>query len=231
MKGTPLPDLNRQPELGQARFKTLYELTRMIDRSEQEILDFSLEAGVTLTGSEIGYIYFASGDETELYLHAWSEKVMPQCSLASYPDAYKVSETGLWGEAVRQRKPIITNDYKNSPYQRGYPRGHVPVKNHMNLPVFDNGKIVVIAGVGNKNGDYGREDVQILSLIMDGMWNIVKRKRVEKELRQINEAQEKIIEEKTAELKKTNEELHYIIDKQAQTEVVLLKEKLFSGSF
>lgn len=227
-----MTDLNRQLALAQIRFTTLHELTRMIDRSEHEILEFSLEAGVRATDSEIGYIYFASDDETELYLHAWSKKVMPQCAVTSYPDAYKVADTGLWGEAVRQRRPVITNDYQSSPFRRGVPEGHVPVRNHMNLPVFDNNRIVILAGVGNKAGDYTEEDVQQLSLIMDGMWNIIKRKRTEEELRTVNENLEKIVEERTTELQQSNEELHYIIEKQAQTEVALARrEALFRGVF
>ena len=227
-----MTNLDRQLELAKIRFKTLYELTRMIDCSEKGILDFAMEAGVKVTDSEIGYIYFVSENESELYLHAWSKNVMPQCCIETYPDEYKVSETGLWGEAVRQRKPIITNEYETSPLRRGYPKGHVPVRNHMNLPVFDNGRIVIIAGVGNKKGDYTEEDVQQLSLIMDGTWNIVKRKRLEDELRQTNDNLEKIIDERTSELQKANEELHYIIDKQAQTEVALAKrEAIFRGVF
>ncbi|MCG8688402.1 MAG: diguanylate cyclase, partial [Desulfobacterales bacterium] len=227
-----MTNLDRQLELAKIRFKTLYELTRMIDCSEKGILDFAMEAGVKVTDSEIGYIYFVSENESELYLHAWSKNVMPQCCIETYPDEYKVSETGLWGEAVRQRKPIITNEYETSPLRRGYPKGHVPVRNHMNLPVFDNDRIVIIAGVGNKKGDYTEEDVQQLSLIMDGTWNIVKRKRLEDELRQTNDNLEKIIDERTSELQKANEELHYIIDKQAQTEVALAKrEAIFRGVF
>ncbi len=177
----------KQRKIDQLRFKALYDLSKMINKSRQEILDFALEAGVRVTNSKIGYIYLCSEDETELYLHAWSKNVMPQCSVQSYPDKYLVSETGLWGEAVRKRKPIITNDYKKSPLRRGYPEGHVPVKRHMNLPVFDNEKIVIVAGVGNKSEEYAQEDVQQLSLIMDGMWHILKRKQTEEDLKKTNE--------------------------------------------
>lgn len=218
--------------MDRTRFNILYELSRMAARSEQEILDFALEAGVTVTESDIGYIYLASADETKLFLHAWSKNVMPNCSVENYPDAYNVSDTGLWGEAVRQRKAIITNDYDQSPFKKGYPEGHLPVKKHMNLPVFDDEKIVLIAGVGNKKTDYTQEDVQQLSLIMDGMWNIVKRKRIEEQLRQTNENLEKMIQERTVALEKTNDELHRIIEMQRITEQRLVKsEAVFRGVF
>lgn len=221
-----------QREIDQKRFKALYDLSKMHNEPRQAILDFALEASVKITSSSIGYIYLASEDEEELSLHAWSKNVMPECNVDSYPDAYKVCETGLWGEAVRQRKPIITNNYSKSSYKKGFPKGHIEVKNHMNIPVFDNDRIVIVAGVGNKDGDYTDEDVQQLTLMMDAMWNILKRKEIEDELIKTNENLEKIIEERTVELEKANEELYRIIAKQQLIEVELKKnEKLFRGVF
>lgn len=170
-------------ELDEIRFEALYNLSQMINEPEQAILDYALEAGVRVTDSKIGYIYFVNKDESEFTLHAWSKGVMSQCTIQSYPDAYKVSETGLWGEAVRQRRPVITNDYEASPLRQGYPEGHVAVKRHMNLPVEDNGKIVLLAGVGNKEEEYTEEDVRQLFLIMNGMWRIIQRKRDEEALK------------------------------------------------
>ena len=170
-------------ELDEIRFEALYNLSQMINEPEQAILDYALDAGVRVTDSKIGYIYFVNKEETEFTLHAWSKGVMSQCTVQSYPDAYKVSETGLWGEAIRQRRPVITNDYEASPLRRGYPEGHVAVKRHMNLPVEDNGKIVLLAGVGNKEEEYTEEDVRQLFLIMNGMWRIIQRKRDEAALK------------------------------------------------
>ena len=46
----------------------------------------------------------------------------------------------------------------------------------MNIPIFDGGKIVALAGVGNKGDDYNGSDVRQLELMMDGMWKILQRK-------------------------------------------------------
>ena len=198
--GKSMGTSEKRREIDQIRFKALYDLSKMINDSRQNILDFALEAGVKVTGSEIGYIYFSNDDETELSLHAWSKDVMPQCRIKSYPEKYLVSETGLWGDAVRQRRPVITNDYENIPHKKGYPKGHVPVKRHMNLPVFDSDKIVLISGVGNKKDPYTDEDIRQLSLLMDGMWNILKRKQAEEELQRINaQLKQDLIERKKLE--------------------------------
>jgi signal transduction histidine kinase len=177
--------------LDEIRFESLYTLSQMLNESEQVILDYALEAGVRVTASKIGYIYFVNQDESELKLHAWSKSVMSQCSVPNCHAAYKLSETGLLGEAVRQRRPVITNDYDTSPSRRGCPEGHVVVTRHMNLPVEANGKIVLLAGVGNKDEDYTEEDVRQLFLIMNGVWSIIQRKRDDEAIKKaLNEARQ-----------------------------------------
>ena len=101
------------------------------------------------------------------------------------PIVYPLETTGLWGESVRQRKPIITNDYAApDPHKRGTPEGHVPIVRHMNIPVFQGDRIVAVAGVGNKSTDYDEGDLRQLQLLMDGWWQIVMRKKTQEELHQ-----------------------------------------------
>ncbi|MEJ2201456.1 MAG: bacteriohemerythrin, partial [Desulfuromonadaceae bacterium] len=85
-------------------------------------------------------------------------------------------------DCVRQRRPVIHNDYPTLANRKGMPKGHVPVIREMVVPVFRGGRIVAIVGVGNKPVDYTDADVQILSLLGDFSWEIVIRKRVEEEL-------------------------------------------------
>ena len=56
------------------------------------------------------------------------------------------------------------------------------MKRHMNIPVFDGTRIVIVAGVGNKSGEYEDGDIEQLTLLMEGMWRLLERKRAEEEL-------------------------------------------------
>jgi PAS domain S-box-containing protein len=177
--------------LDEERLESLLELNNMTESSESELTHFAMETAVHLTKSTIGYIAFVNEDETTLTMYAWSRSAMEECSVGRKPVIYKVSETGLWGEAVRQRKAIITNDYsKPTTPKKGIPEGHVHISRHMNVPIFDGNKIVMVAGVGNKVTEYDSNDVGQIMLLMKGLWSIVCRKRVENEMLDSKEAAE-----------------------------------------
>jgi signal transduction histidine kinase len=169
--------------LDESRLETLLRLNQMTEASLQELTDFSLEEAVRLTKSGIGYLAFLNDEETVLTMHAWSKTAMKQCAIMDKPLVYPVGSTGLWGEAVRQRRAVITNDYTApNPLKKGYPEGHVHVLRHMNTPVFDGKRIVAVAGVGNKEGLYDESDVRQLNLLMQGMWRLIQRKQAESQL-------------------------------------------------
>ena len=171
--------------LNEARLESLIKLGQMTSASEKEITDFALDEAIKLTGSTIGYIAYTNEDESILTMYSWSEEAMAECKIDDKPIVYKTIETGLWGEAIRQRKPVITNNYNEyNPYKKGYPGGHVPLTRHMNVPIFDGDHIVAVAGVGNKTEDYTESDVLQLTLMMSGIWSIIQRQRSEEALRQ-----------------------------------------------
>jgi PAS domain S-box-containing protein len=174
--------------LNEPRLDALLRLSQMSEKSLQEVLDFGLEEAIRLTDSKIGYIYFYDEQSEIFTLYSWSSSVMQQCTITEKQTTYELQKTGLWGEAVRQRKPIITNDYSApNRLKKGYPEGHVHLTRHMNLPVFMGGKIVSVIGVGNRETDYAEVDVAQLQLFMEGLWNIVEKKRIEDELRKSEE--------------------------------------------
>lgn len=208
--------------LEQSRLEALLDLSQMTMAPMQEITDFALEAAVRLTGSTIGYLAFMNEDETVLTMHSWSKAAMEQCAIIDKPIVYPVETTGLWGEAVRQRKPVITNDYSvPDPLKKGYPKGHVKITRHMNVPVFDGERIVAVAGVGNKNEYYDESDVRQLKLLMQGMWRLIRRRRDEQALQEAHDKLERRVKERTSELDKANRELKREVAERKKAETVL----------
>ncbi len=169
------------------RMTSLLAINQMTGGSYQEIIAAVVEDGIQMTRSTIGYLATLNEDETVMTMQYWSKSAHASCMVVDQPIVYPVEKTGLWGEAVRQRKPVITNDYAApNPCKRGTPEGHVPVIRHINIPVFEKGRIVAVVGVGNKPTDYDDRDMRQLQLLMDGWRHIVVRKESEESLLETN---------------------------------------------
>ena len=169
-------------DLDEQRFKALYTLSRMFDRTEEEILDYALVQSVYMTDSRMGYIGFLDDNESELLLRPWSVPDLGECTVRDPSSIFKIDGAGLWADAIRERKAIITNDYPNSPSKRGTPEGHVPLIRHMNVPILEKDRIRMLVGVANKEEDYTEADAVQLTLIMERVWHIIQRKRMEADL-------------------------------------------------
>ena len=168
--------------LNEIRQATLLNLYEMQELPVKEVCDFVLEASQPLTASEIGFMGFINEDESQMTIHSWSQSVMKQCKIHDKPIVFNIAEAGVWGEAVRQRQPIIINDYESSPLKKGIPDGHVGIKRFMAVPLFDKDKIVAVAAVGNKSQEYGEQDIRQLQLLLEGMLQIIKRREAEEDL-------------------------------------------------
>lgn len=171
-----------QSDLDEQRFKTLYTLSRMFDRTEEEILDYALIQSVYMTDSRMGYIGFLDENESELRLRPWAVPDLGGCTVSDPCSTFKTEGAGLWAEAIRKRRAIITNDYPNTPGKRGTPKGHVPLIRHMNVPILEKDHIRMLVGVANKDEDYTEADSVQLTLIMERVWHIILRKRMEEDL-------------------------------------------------
>ncbi len=173
--------LEEELRLDETRLEAVWQLSQMTDATIKELTDFALQEGVRLTQSTLGYLAFLSEDETVLTMHTCFQTDSEEGFLAAQLMSYPVETTGLWGEAVRQRQPVITNEYAGSA-KNDFPEGLQNVRRHMNVPVFEDGRLVAVAGVANKKEEYDDSDVHQLTMLMTGMWWQIKRKRTEEAL-------------------------------------------------
>ena len=194
--------------LNESRWRRLADILQHSSETVQDFLDFTLEQALQLTESEFGYIYHYHEDRKEFVLNTWSKDVMPQCAVANPETCYELDKTGIWGEAVRQRRPIVVNNFQAAhPLKKGYPEGHVQLLKFMTVPVFKEGQIVAVIGLANKKSDYKESDILQATLLMESVWKVVERKAAEAELIQYREHLEELVAARTAELDQANQAL------------------------
>lgn len=172
--------------LNEERLKGLLELSRMGDATEQELIEFALEEGVRLTESKGGYLHYFDEETGGIRLCSWSKDVRLECG-AEKVTHYPLDKAGVWADSVRRREPVVHNDFQNLPDRKGYPEGHFPVYRHMSVPVTIDGRIIALAGVGNKETDYTEDDVRQLALLMTETWRIIQKNKIVKLLRESEE--------------------------------------------
>jgi PAS domain S-box-containing protein len=170
--------------LDEARLEALWQLSQMSESSTHHIAQFALEQLVRLTESEVGWIGFLDQSETVLTVHGWPENAR-RGSAGEPTLELPVGGDDVFTKAIREKRVVVMNDYSDSaPLCGGFPGTRLPVSRIMIVPVFENERIVAVAGAGNKATEYDPSDARQLTLLMDGMWKIIQRERAEKHLRE-----------------------------------------------
>ena len=174
-----------QIRLNELRLESMVRIAQYRAHDVQALLDYALDEAITLTGSTIGYIYDYDEDRSEFRLSSWSKGGARESAVPAPRTAHPLETTGLWGEAVRQRRPIVVNDGRAlHALKRGGPDGQVAIRRLMTVPVLAGERIVAVIGVANKDSDYDPSDVRQLVLLMDSVWRVVERKHADEVLRQ-----------------------------------------------
>ncbi len=167
------------------RLETLLRLSEMGSASEQELMDYVLDAGCRLTNSSLAFMGMMSPDETVFDITAWSKSAMKDCTVAASPIHFPIEKAGIWAEAVRKRMPLIVNNYPAlQTGKKGLPPGHVPISRFTSVPIFDGARIVMVCAVANKETNYSDLDVDNLTLLLQGVWNHLRKRSADDALRQ-----------------------------------------------
>lgn len=152
--------------------------------SLSELLQRTLDEAEKLTDSAISFFHFVDDDQNTIWLQSWSTNTLKNtCTADGKLLHYDMDKAGVWVDCVRERRPIIYNDYPSLPQKKGLPEGHAPLVRILTVPIARGGKVVAILGVGNKDVGYDETDVKVIHLLADLAWDITLAKRNEETLK------------------------------------------------
>jgi PAS domain S-box-containing protein len=185
----------REAQLEQRRMAAILGLAEADGLGAAALLDSAAEHAVALTGSRLGFIFHHDSERGALVLSAWSRDALERSGLAGGQTVWTLDEAGLWGEVVRQARPLIAEDpWAAAAAERRLPEGHVPVPRMLAVPVRDAGRIGAVLAVGGKPQPYEEAESRQLAIFAQDVWKVVARKRVEEALAQSRKMYTELVE-------------------------------------
>jgi PAS domain S-box-containing protein len=160
-----------------ACLEVLVKLTQMDRMAIGEMAQYILENALEFSGSAIGFVGSVTDDQSTLTIFSWSSDVMESCDLDHSELTFSTARAGIWGEAVRSRRPVLVNNYAQYPHRRGLPEGHLALERVMAIPILEEGRVVMEIAVANKPAPYTMADMNQLQMLVDGMWRHIKDRR------------------------------------------------------
>ena len=205
-----ITERKRAADIDETRLRLL---ERSANCSLDELLIATLDEAETLTGSRVGFFHFLERDQETLTLQAWSTRTTREmCKAEGKGRHYAVSDAGVWADCIRERRPVIHNDYASLPHRKGLPPGHAAVLRELVVPVMRGERIVAMLGVGNKEADYRPSDVEIVARLADIAWDITERLRIEEALDGYRRDLELRVEQRTEQLQEAHARLLSILE-------------------
>jgi PAS domain S-box-containing protein len=180
--------IENELRLDEKRLEGLLDISQHAAESIDDLLAFAVRQALDLTGSYLAYLFSYDEQKQELTLNLRSMETSGNCGITYPKSVYRLDETGLGGEPIRQRKPVLVNDFQApNPLKHGYPQGHVQIDRFLSIPIFSQEHIVAVVAVANKAVDYDQSDLRQVNLLMNSVWRMVETKQAEERLRESEE--------------------------------------------
>jgi PAS domain S-box-containing protein len=180
------------------RAEALLELPKLAgDLDEREFLKLSLTLIEESTGSSLSFVCFSSGTNELIQPAVISDQMTGQLlhEDASVASGHLFAGPGAWSELLRSHHPQKSNELSAGMGQYRLSGTFSEIKRFMTVPVIENGELVLVIGVANKNRAYTDTDQETVQLIADAVWRIVLRNRSEKTVDRFSRVLERSLNE------------------------------------
>jgi|GEM_PF-1378515 len=197
-----------QHRLDELRLKTIFNFSKITGSSFREMALFALKEAKSISRTETGYLAFINEGENRAEILTASYRNSPGETGHKTGRCFRLHETGKLSAVTSSKSPYFTEDEKElKSITALYEDDSLILKRHMDIPIFDNGRIVAIIGLGNKPSQFDDSDIKNIVSLMQEMWIILKHKQAEDELAVYREQLKEMVKSRTEELERANERL------------------------
>ncbi len=214
-----------QRDLSESQLNKKSELIACIGRLREQFIrepdpivmfDALLKDILTMTHSEYGFIGEVLKDENDApYMKAWAfSNVAWDDETRRFYEENKATGfvftklDNLFGRVITHSEVVISNSPAHDERRAGTPPGHPELKAFLGIPVYYGGKLIGEIGLANRPGGYDNDLVEFISPVVEACGQIISarwereaRLQAEKELLDYKESLEKIVDERTADMK------------------------------
>ena len=181
----------QQVRRNEQRFSAMYQLAQMLDMPRDAIISFVVEQIAHLTKSRHSYLYLPDFGEGGKNCMFWSK------SVHEWVGSEKLSADGIPSDCFTKefacettiRTPIVDNCTSKNEHHVSF--GTLFIQRYMLVPAIEDGRVVCIASVCNKDNEYTDSDLRQLELFIHGAWLTLCRRRYVDDLKKAKESAEK----------------------------------------
>ena len=196
--------LHRQLEQLDVRQQELMSLVAevqqafLVDQSLVAACDRLFEPLLAITDSRLGFIgILRNTEDGSQYLE------VPSISNISWDDASRAwyashrdegqslrfhSLNNLFGHVVTHNTVVCTDTVSRHPASRGQPHGHPAINNFLGIPLRFNGEAVGMIAVGNRDGGYSKEQIELLAPFATVLGTMIRARQLEEQRAQAEAA-------------------------------------------
>ncbi|MGA9575757.1 MAG: PAS domain S-box protein, partial [Lysobacterales bacterium] len=132
-----------------------------------------------LTYSCISFLHFFVGEEIKSEMTVWSERTLEDHFETAEEARFSIDESGICEDARRRLETVMFNDYADYKDQHDLPEGSARLKRMICVPVIDDGQVILVMGIGNRDSEYTVLEKETVQLIANEIWRIIQRRRLE----------------------------------------------------
>ncbi|MDV3347301.1 PAS domain S-box protein [Leptothoe sp. LEGE 181152] len=167
------------------RAEALLELSQLAEQlNEHEFIQQAQDIAKNLTGSQVAFLYLVYEDQATFELMGGGQQTLTDFGNTVAKAGLPINQAGILADVLHQRKSIICN-YACGPalqeqdflQTQGLLQNHEHLSCLLSIPVIENGKVVMLTGVGNKDSSYTDMDVETVQLISNLVWHTMQHYR------------------------------------------------------